>query len=99
MKKIKIYVLEGCDKCKKLKSTLDTINVKYDCITCENNPNACDKIEEITGVDMYPIVDLGKTILYIAEKYNDIGKKKEVNGYNTIGFYSIDNIIELIKKD
>lgn len=96
---IKIYVLDGCDKCKKLKLTLDSLNIKYNCVTCEQDPDACDKIEEVTEVDMYPIVDLGKTILYIAEKYNDIGKKKEVNGHNTIGFYSIDNIIEFIKKD
>ena len=95
---IKIYVLDGCDKCKKLKSTLDKLNIKYDCITCENNPSACDRIEEITGVDMYPIVDLGKSILYIAENYSDIGKRKEINGQHTLGFYSIDNIIESIKK-
>lgn len=96
---IKIYVLEGCDKCKKLKSTLDKLSIKYKCVTCEESPNDCDQIESITGVDMYPIVDLNKSILYIAENYSDIGKKKEVNGYNTLGFYSIDNIIEFIKKD
>lgn len=96
---IKIFVLEGCDKCKKLKSNLDSLNIKYTCITCEENPKECDNIEEITEVDMYPIINSGKDILYIAEKYKDIGKKKEANGYNTIGFYSIDNIIEFINKD
>lgn len=96
---IKIYVLEGCDKCKKLKSTLDALNIKYDCVTCETSPQECDTIEATTGVDMYPMVDLGKTILYIAENYNDVRKKKKVYKYETLGFYSIDNIIEFIKKD
>lgn len=96
---IKIYILEGCDKCKKLKSTLDSLSIKYACISCEASPQECDNIEEMTGVDMYPIVDLGKTILHIAENYKDIGKEKKINGYNTLGFYSIDNIIEFIKKD
>lgn len=96
---IKIYILEGCDKCKKLKTTLDRLKIEYDAIPCEDYPNMCDNIENITGVDMYPIVDLEKNILYIAENYSDIGKKKEINGYNTLGFYSIDNIIEFINKD
>lgn len=95
---IKIYVLEGCDKCKKLKSTLDKLKLEYECTTCEENPRDCDRIEEITGVDMYPIVHSKGSLLYIAENYNDVGKKKTLNeNLTSLGFYSIDNIIEFIK--
>jgi len=96
---IKIYVLEGCDKCKKLKTTLDRLKIEYDAIPCEEYPNMCDNIENVTGVDMYPIVDLGGKIHYIAENYSDIGKTKIISeNITTIGTYSIDNIIDAIQK-
>lgn len=79
-KMIKIYILEGCDKCKKLKSTLDKLNIKYNCITCEESPNACDQIESITGVDMYPIVDLGKTFYILLRNTMTSVKRKRSMG-------------------
>jgi glutaredoxin len=102
MKKIKleVYHLEGCDKCKKLKSTLDLLKIEYDAIPCEDYPNMCDNIENVTGVDMYPMVNKEGKIFYIAEKYNDIGKIKIISeNISTMGMYSIDNIIDAIQKD
>jgi glutaredoxin len=102
MKKIKleVYVLEGCDKCKKLKSTLDSLKIEYDAVSCEDYPNMCDNIENVTGVDMYPMVNKEGKIFYIAEKYNDIGKIKIISeNISTMGMYSIDNIIDAIQKD
>jgi glutaredoxin len=102
MKKIKleVYVLEGCDKCKKLKSTLDSLKIEYDAIPCEDYPNMCDNIENVTGVDMYPMVNKEGKIFYIAEKYTDIGKIKIISeNLTTTGMYSIDNIIDAIQKD
>ena len=95
---IKIYVLEGCDKCKKLKANLDSLKLEYEEIPCEKYPNMCDNIEDVTGVDSYPMVDLDGKILYIAEKYSNIGKVKSITeNISTMGMYSIDNIIDAIK--
>ena len=95
---IKIYLLEGCDKCKKIKATLDYLKLEYEEISCEQYPNMCDNIEDITGVDSYPMVDLDGKILYIAEKYSNIGKVKSITeNISTMGMYSIDNIIDAIK--
>ena len=95
---IKIYLLEGCDKCKKIKATLDYLKLEYEEIHCEQYPNMCDNIEDITGVDSYPMVDLDGKILYIAEKYSNIGKVKSITeNISTMGMYSIDNIIDAIK--
>ena len=95
---IKIYVLEGCDKCKKLKANLDSLKLEYEEIPCEQYPNTCDNIEDVTGVDSYPMVNLDGKILYIAEKYSNIGKVKSITeNISTMGMYSIDNIIDVIK--
>ena len=102
MKKIKleVYLLEGCDKCKKLKTTLDRLKIEYDAVPCEDYPNMCDNIENVTGVDMYPMVNVAGKIFYIAENYSDIGKIKIISeNVSTIGMYSIDNIIDAIQKD
>ena len=95
---IKLYVLEGCDKCKKLKSTLDRLKIEYEEIPCEQYPNMCDNIEDVTGVDSYPIANLNGNILYIAENYSDINKIRIISeNLSTMGMYSIDNIIDAIK--
>ena len=102
MKKIKleVYTLKSCDKCKKLKTTLDLLKIEYDAIPCEDYPNMCDNIENITGVDMYPMVNMAGKIFYIAEKYSDVGKLKIISdNVTTMGMYSIDNIIDAIQKD
>ena len=99
MTKVQIYILEGCDKCKKLKDTLDSLKIEYEATPCEQYPNMCDNIEDITGVDSYPMANLDGKILYIAEKYSDINKIKLISeNISTMGMYSIDNIIDAIKK-
>jgi glutaredoxin len=96
--KLEVYILKGCDKCKKLKTALDNLKIKYEAIPCEEYPNMCDNIENITGVDSYPMVNLDGKIYYIAEKHSDIGKIKVISeNLSTKGVYSIDNIIDAIK--
>ena len=44
------------------------------------------------------MVNLDGKILYIAEKYSNIGKVKSITeNISTMGMYSIDNIIDAIK--
>ena len=95
---LQIYILDGCDKCKKLKTTLDSLKIEYEAIPCEQYPNMCDNLEDITGTDSYPMINLEGKIFYIAENYKDIGKIKVVSDkISTMGMYSIDNIIDTIK--
>lgn len=95
---LQIYILDGCDKCKKLKTTLDSLKIEYEAIPCEEYPNMCDNIEDVTGTDSYPMVNLNGKLFYIAENYKDIGKIKVISeSISTMGMYSIDNIIDTIK--
>jgi len=98
--KLQVYLLEGCDKCKKLKTILNCLKIEYEAVPCEDYPNICDNVENVTGVDMYPMVNKGNKLFYIAEKYSDIGKIKIISDkITTVGMYSIDNIIDAIQKD
>jgi len=75
---IKLLTLETCSRCKKLKDTLTNANIKFTEITCEDNPNECDKLEMITNASMYPmiIVNSNKTtntnIIFEPDNYKDL---------------------------
>jgi len=38
-------------------------------------------------------------VLYVAEKYTDMGTRQIESGTTVIGVYSIDNMLDLINKD
>ena len=58
----------------------------------------CDKNHLLFGTRLFQLVDLDGKILYIAEKYSNIGKVKSITeNISTMGMYSIDNIIDAIK--
>ena len=89
------FICEDCDNIFEV-----SIAIKdYDRFKKQSCPQ-CDNIENVTGVDMYPMVSKEGKIFYIAEKYNDIGKIKIISeNISTMGMYSIDNIIDAIQKD
>jgi hypothetical protein len=101
--KIRLVALEGCSKCRKIKTLLDQSNINYDCVYCENNSNLCDYLEDTINTTSYPIInfmdnDEITTILYIGESYEELNKEKELNGGIVgIPMYSIDNMVQYIK--
>ena len=103
MNNIKVYTLQGCDKCESFKKALTKKGLIYKEISCETNPTECDKIEAITNTDSYPMSIIedsdGVKVLYVAEKYTDMGTRQIESGTTVIGVYSIDNMLDLINKD
>ncbi len=102
---IKILILEGCNKCKKLKEALDDSGIKYATIVCEDDTPICDQVEDLTGVYQYPMVvhtdEFGSItdIFYVTDNYEDVGKlRKLALGVTGLGFYSIDQLTSYILK-
>lgn len=98
---IKLLALEGCDRCKRVKSDLENSNLDFTTVYCENDGALCDTIEDIVNSNIYPILlevndNNIEIIYYTAENYNIIGKVIEVKGVKTIGFYSIDKLLEFV---
>ena len=98
---IRIHVLDGCDKCNNFKQALDNLKIKYKVVSCEKDPNECDKIELLTETETYPMAILDGeeiAILYITNKFEDLGKKiKKGSNIALFPFYSIDNMLLYIK--
>lgn len=102
--KIQLITLNGCGRCAKLKEDLSNNNIVFTNTSCDENPNQCDSLESLLGIDDYPMVlitdkaDRILEILYIAKSYEMIGKNKDFDGGVTgIPVHSIDNMIDYIK--
>jgi len=102
---IKLLVLEGCNKCKSLKESLDTKGIEYSTIICEDDTPICDEVEDLTDIYQYPMVlhtdQFGSItdIFYITDEYDKIGKLRKLSlGVTGLGFYSIEQLISYITK-
>jgi glutaredoxin len=102
---IKILILEGCNKCKKLKESLDSSNVEYATIVCKDDTPICDEVEDLTGIYQYPMAiyvdDFGSitNVFYVTDKYEDVGKLRKLSlGVTGLGFYSIEQLISYLIK-
>jgi hypothetical protein len=101
MSKIKLLLLEGCQRCQKLKEELGKNYIHYEYEVCKSDTEICDSVEDLIGCSNYPIVlkminnTFIQEIYYITDKNEEIGKDISFN--NRIkgkAFYSIDQLIE-----
>lgn len=102
---IKLLVLDGCNKCQKLKDALSKTNLNYSIIVCEDDTSICDEVEDLTNIFTYPMVlhtdEFGSItdVFYVTDKYEDVGKlRKLALGVTGLGFHSIEQLISYITK-
>ena len=102
--KIQLITLNGCGRCSKLKEDLFTNSIIFTNTSCDDNPNQCDSLESLIGIEEYPMVLITDNayrvleILYIAKSYEMIGKNRDFNGgVLGIPMHSIDSMLEYIK--
>lgn len=105
MSKIKLLLLEGCQRCQKLKEELGKNYVYYEYEICKSDTEICDSIEDLIGCSNYPIVlkiinnNFIEEVIYITDNYDDVGITKSLN--NKIKgkpMHSIDQLIDYIIK-
>lgn len=102
---IKLLALKGCDRCEKAKLSLQISKLNFITTYCEDNEALCDAVEDIVDSNIYPILlevnenSNIEAIYYTVENYNIIGKVIEKKGIKTIGFYSIDKLLEFVSNN
>ena len=105
MSKIKLLLLEGCQRCQKLKEELGKNYIYYEYEICKSDTEICDSIEDLIGCSNYPIVlkiinnNFIEEVIYITDNYDDVGITKSLN--NKIKgkpMHSIDQLIDYIIK-
>lgn len=90
---IKVYRLEGCNKCNTLITLLDKHKIKYTLITNnESNDSVFDLLENRTNCQDYPIVNHLPGKYIIPFTCFSLDSNKNITKYN-----NITDIINLIK--
>jgi glutaredoxin len=105
MPKVKLLVLPDCTRCKALKSKLEFFNTKFEYVSCDDHPEICDQVEELTGHDSYPmaiVLDINNKItqiVHFTENYDAVSKTTNlVDGATSFTVYSVDQLVEYIIK-
>jgi len=103
LKKLYIYTLKGCEVCENLKSKLNSMNIIYTELCCFDFGKKCDDIENQTGIDYYPIVNIetinnNNTVLCLASTHEEIEKTKQINPSTKLIYkHSINGLVDYIK--
>lgn len=100
--KTKIAILDGCEKCTKYKKMLHNNNIAFDELDCNDDDNceACDKLENISSCDMYPMTIVDDTNIFcLSSDFKKLGKLHIVNNkFNVVYCHSIDVMLSIVKK-
>jgi glutaredoxin len=72
MHKIKVYILENCKSCKRIKELFFNSGYNIDYLNCDNHEEECDFLENLTGNYTYPIIHIesSEKINYVINKSN-----------------------------
>jgi glutaredoxin len=101
MKKLTIATIDGCSQCSALKKILKYENIQYEETVCSDDKNEkiCDSFEDIAKCQIYPmcIIDY-KIFIAFTNDYLQLDKVHTINKFNVIYCYSINNMIQLVKK-
>jgi glutaredoxin len=79
-KELKIYTSKECKYCDKLKTGLDTTDLKYIDIDVDDpdNSNEVDKIFNLAGEQVIPIITIQPHILVPKKSFNTIDEALEL---------------------
>lgn len=106
MQIVKVLYLKSCELCKKYKDALNTKRVIYIALDADENEDYADHVEDLLGVNNYPITVLeeGKetTFVYNTDNGTKLGLRRLAANVVAIGCLEVDsmvqNVLSLIKK-
>ena len=106
MQIVKVLYLKGCELCKKYKDLLDGKKVIYIAMDADDNGDYADHVEDLLGVNHYPItvMEEGKetTFIYNTDNGAKLGSRRLAANVVAIGCLDVDlmvqNVLSLIKK-
>lgn len=106
MQIVKVLYLKGCELCKKYKDLLDNKKVIYIAMDADDNGDYADHVEDLLGINHYPItvMEEGKetTFVYNTDDGTKLGSRRLAANVIAIGCLDVDsmvqNVLSLIKK-
>lgn len=99
-----LVVLEGCSICKRIKELLDYNNIIYKSVSCEEDCNVCDELEDISNNNNYPKIIVKdkenniNNIIYQTYDSMELGIIRKINNVYLYPTYGDANIINCINQ-
>lgn len=97
MKKIRVLTLKGCEHCKDFKEELVKANTVFEDLDADDNGELADSVEELLGVDTYPIaiIEEGRetTFIYSTTNGTKLGPRRIAANVVAIGCMDIPSML------
>lgn len=96
-KRIRVLYLKGCEHCTEYKEGLDKNNISCEFLEADDNDELADSVEELLGIDNYPItiIEMGKetTFFYLTSDGSKLGPRRIATNVVAVGCIDISNML------
>lgn len=97
MKKIRVLTLKSCNHCKDFKEGLVKANTVFEDLDADNDSELADSVEELLGVDTYPIaiIEEGRETTFVYSTINGakLGPRRIAANVVAIGCIDIPSML------
>lgn len=97
---MKVLHLKGCGKCAELIKVLKEKKIEHIPIEADDNGSYADYIEDLLGIDSYPIVvvERGKetTFIYVTDNGSKLGPRRLAANVLAIGCLDVASMLDNI---
>jgi glutaredoxin len=97
---MKVLHLKGCNKCKELLKALREKGVEFDPMEADDNGSYADYVEDLLGIDMYPIIVIEKgketTFIYVTDNGAKLGPRRLAVNILAIGCLDVVSMLKNI---
>ena len=98
---MKVLHLKGCNKCAELLKALKEREIEYTPMEADDNGSYADYVEDLLGIDMYPIIvnEKGKetTFIYITNDGHKLGPRRLAANVLAIGCLDVASMLSNMK--
>lgn len=96
-KKIRVLYLNGCSHCIEYKEGLNKNKISCEFLDADDNDELADSVEELLGIDNYPItiIEKGKetTFLFLTNDGSRLGPRRLAANVVAVGCVDISSIL------
>jgi len=94
---MKVLHLKGCNKCTELLKALGEKKIEYTPIEADDNGTYADYVEDLLGIDNYPIIVMEKgketSFVYVTDNGSKLGPRRLAANVLAIGCLNVASML------
>lgn len=97
---MKVLHLKGCNKCAELLKALRERGIEHTPMEADDNGSYADYVEDLLGIDNYPIIVMEKgketTFVYVTDSGSKLGPRRLAANVLAIGCLDVASVLKNI---